>query len=201
MQFSQPVFWVANTAMQFVSFALVGYFIAVLHRSRAEAQALSRMDSLTHMLNSRAFYADAAPILALCRRHGRPVTLAYIDLDNFKNVNDRQGHAVGDELLAGVAAAIHATVRPSDLCARLGGDEFAVFLPELPGGEVAGVLERVRQKVAEAAATIDSSVTASVGAVTFGTAPPTLEDLVHRADEPMYAAKLAGRNRLSLKSM
>jgi diguanylate cyclase (GGDEF)-like protein len=199
MQFSSATIWLANASLHVISFMLVGFVIAILHRSKTEAQTLSRTDSLTHLLNSRAFYADATPLLALCKRGGRPVTLAYLDLDNFKLVNDRQGHAAGDALLAGIAAAIRRTVRPSDLCARLGGDEFAILLPELPGGEAAGVLERVRANVVEVAAAIEPAVTASVGGVTFVVPPAGLEELVQHADALMYSAKQDGRNRLALK--
>jgi diguanylate cyclase (GGDEF)-like protein len=199
MQFSSPNIWVANAALHVVSFLLVGFVIAILRQSRAEAEVLSRTDSLTQLLNSRAFYSDAVPLLALCKRGGRPVTVAYIDLDNFKLVNDRHGHAAGDTLLARIADEMRRTLRPSDLCARLGGDEFALLLPELPESEAAGVLERVRTRVADAARSIEPAVTASIGGVTFLKAPAALEDLVHRADELMYAAKQGGRNALSLK--
>ena len=199
LEFSHPALWVANAAVHGGSFLLVGLIIAILHRAMSEARSLSRTDPLTSLLNSRAFYEDAVPLLSLCRRHGRPVTLAYIDLDHFKTVNDRYGHSAGDALLGDIADAIRRTVRPSDLCARLGGDEFAILLPELAETEAATVLDRVRESVVSAAKATDPAVTASVGGVTFAAAPLSLETLVHHADELMYSAKAAGRNRVTFE--
>src|SRR5688572_5637761 len=131
LEFSHPAFFVANTLVQAAAFAIVGLLLANLKESLIRERGLSRTDPLTSLLNRRAFYEEATRILALCRRKGRPVTLAYIDLDNFKTVNNTLGHQAGDDLLRNVGALLVASTRPSDLCARLGGDEFAVLLPEV----------------------------------------------------------------------
>ncbi len=197
MRFSNEGMWIANTAVHAASFLFVGFLIATLRRALASERQLSRTDSLTRLRNGRALYEDAAPLLALCRRSRRPITLAYVDLDNFKAVNDKYGHQAGDALLYGVAEAVRGSVRPSDLCARLGGDEFAVVLPELGEKEAALTLERIRGAVN--AVDAQRSTTASVGAVTFLAAPDDLDVLIQRADALMYAAKAAGRNRVSLE--
>lgn len=196
MRFTTELMWVANTCLHGASFLFVGWLIAALRRSLAQAQDLSRIDPLTSLRNSRAFYEDTAPLLALCRRTGRPVTVAYIDLDRFKSVNDRHGHQAGDILLRNVAHTITQCVRPSDLAARLGGDEFVVLLPELPAEEAAAALERIRARV-NAAAGAASEVTASIGGVTSLAAPATVESLVRRADQLMYSSKARGRNAVS----
>ncbi|MDA1081722.1 MAG: diguanylate cyclase [Gemmatimonadetes bacterium] len=131
MEFSSRTILVVNVAVTGASFLFVGLLIAKLRSVLAHTRALSRTDPLTLLRNSRAFFEDSAPLLALCLRTGRPLTVAYLDLDNFKTVNDARGHQAGDALLKDVAAAIRDALRPSDLCARLGGDEFAVLLPEL----------------------------------------------------------------------
>jgi diguanylate cyclase (GGDEF)-like protein len=196
MRFSNNAMWVANTAVHAASFVFVGWLIALLRQTVAQAQELSRTDPLTLLRNSRAFYEDTIPLLSLCRRTGRPVTMAYVDLDHFKAVNDEHGHQAGDALLREVATAIRRAVRPSDLSARLGGDEFAVLLPDLGASEARATLERIRASVI-AAASAYPGVTASVGAVTFLAVPGDPETLVGRADALMYAAKALGRDRVS----
>lgn len=196
MRFSTDVMWVANTAVHGTSFLFVGLLINALRAALAAARDLSRTDPLTQLRNSRAFYEDTGPLLALCRRTQRPVTLAYIDLDCFKLVNDRQGHEAGDALLREIARAVRQSIRPSDLAARLGGDEFAVLLPELGAQEATATLERLRATVALAATGRAAEVTASVGGVTFVAAPAGIEDLLQHADGLMYAAKSHGGDRV-----
>jgi diguanylate cyclase (GGDEF)-like protein len=196
LEFSHPGIWVGNTVVQAISFATVGLLIATLKVSLLRERGLSRTDPLTALLNSRAFFEEAARILSLCRRKGRPVTLAYVDLDNFKAVNDRLGHQAGDDLLCSVAASLQVSTRPSDLCARLGGDEFIILLPEADSHEATAVLERLRLTLSETVAPDKNPVTCSIGAVTFPTVPDSLEDMIRSADSSMYASKTAGKNRL-----
>ena len=199
LSFSQQHIWIANVLLQGTSFAVVGLLIAALRNALIRERELSRSDPLTTLLNGRAFHVEAARLLALCRRNERPVTVAYIDLDNFKSVNDRLGHQAGDALLRSVAEVLRATTRPSDVAARLGGDEFVVLLPEVGPREAAIVLERLRSRLAGACASQLGPVTGSIGGVTFLTAPTDLHDVVHRSDTRMYAAKTAGKNRVHLE--
>ncbi len=195
MNHSNRMILAANTLVNGASFLFVAWLIFTLRRTLASARELSRTDPLTELRNARAFYADSVPLLALCRRTKRPVTIAYLDLDHFKTVNDTLGHQAGDALLKAVAGGLREALRPSDLCARLGGDEFVVLLPELGENEVAVALERVQETVRRAA--LDTpGVTASIGAVTFLAPPPELELLVQQADALMYNAKADGRNRV-----
>ncbi len=196
MDASRPLIVIANTGVNGASFLFVGLLIAELRRTLAGVRALSRTDSLTLLRNSRAFFEDSAPLLALCSRTRRPVTVVYLDLDNFKSVNDTHGHQAGDALLKAVARALQEALRPSDLCARLGGDEFAILLPELGEHEVAVTLERILETV-RAAATSASGVTASIGATTFLSPPNDVESLIRQADSLMYEAKAGGRNRIT----
>lgn len=200
LQMSSLGIWVGNTLVQGASFATVGYLIATLKGALTRERQLSRIDSLTSLLNRRAFYEDAEWMLALCRRKGRPVTLAYIDLDNFKAVNDTYGHQAGDDVLCRVSAVLHASLRPSDLCARLGGDEFAVLLPEADADDAAVALERLRTLLSTTIASDPSHITCSIGAVTFGSVPVSMDEMVRAADARMYAAKTEGKNRLHLET-
>lgn len=198
LRFSHTSIGVANTLMQVTSFATVGLLIAMLRAALIRERGLSRTDPLTSMLNSRAFYEEATRILATCRRAERPVTVAYIDLDNFKAVNDRLGHQAGDELLRTVSGLLLASIRPGDVAARLGGDEFVVLFPETGPSEAAITLERLRSSLADTLASGQWPVTGSIGGVTFTTAPEHARDVVQQSDSLMYAAKAAGRNRVNL---
>lgn len=197
--YSHPAIWAANIGVQGAAFAFIGYLIAHLRQTLRREQSLSRTDALSGLLNHRAFYEGSAHLLALCRRARRPVTLAYLDLDNFKLVNDTQGHLAGDELLRTVGQALHSTLRSSDLTARLGGDEFAVFLPELSPVEAGQALQRLHDAVSQVLRTSSLAVTVSIGAITEMAAPDDVETMVQRADTVMYEAKRAGKNRIRLE--
>jgi diguanylate cyclase (GGDEF)-like protein len=113
----------------------------------------------------------------------------YLDLDNFKAVNDRFGHSTGDELLRTVADTIRTRLRRVDSVARLGGDEFAVLLPETGAEAARGVVEQVRGALGDAMRTHGWPVTVSIGALTCVTAPESADALIRRADDLMYAVK------------
>ncbi len=199
MQFSHPAIWVANTIVQGTSFTIVGLLVASLKLALSRERALSRIDPLCRLLNSRAFYEDSDRVLAVCRRGNHPVTLAYLDLDNFKAVNDALGHKAGDNLLRAVAEVIQSSVRSRDLAARLGGDEFAILLPELGPDEVRQTLERLRVALRQPTLDLSCDVTASIGAVTFMRAPDDVQAMVQMADSVMYSAKADGKNRVLLQ--
>ncbi|MDP3719424.1 MAG: GGDEF domain-containing protein [Acidobacteriota bacterium] len=196
LQYTNPLFWVFNTLVQGSSFAIVGWLVATLRQSQLRERELARIDSLTGLANSRAWYEDGSRMIELCRRTRRPVTLAYIDLDYFKTVNDRDGHAAGDRLLQAVAQALRSATRAADLPARMGGDEFAVLFPELGAEQVGPAITRLYEMLTRTLADMSDGVTASVGVVTFLTPPSDLEPMVQAADALMYRAKQQGRNQL-----
>ena len=199
LRFSTATVWGVNFLMQATSFVVVGMLIATVRKALALSAQLSRTDWLTTLSNSRAFYEEAHQTLALARRYRHEVTLAYIDLDNFKAVNDSVGHHAGDDVLRRTADVIRQCLRTGDMAARLGGDEFAVLLPET-GPEVAGaLLETLRSRLAETFDDGPGPVTASVGAVSFVSPPGDVDELVRQADAAMYAAKGAGGNRVGLQ--
>jgi predicted signal transduction protein with EAL and GGDEF domain len=123
--------YVWNPLMRFGTFAVVAALVANTRRSHDRYRSLSRTDPATGILNSRTFHEGPASEVERARRHARPVTLIYIDLDHFKQVNDRFGHSTGDAALASVARELTALTRTNDLVARVGGDEFAVLLNEV----------------------------------------------------------------------
>ena len=155
------------------------------------------LDSLTGLANRAAF--NAALSATLNDDSLPDTTVLFVDLDDFKDVNDVFGHGAGDDLLRVVATRLRRATRPQDLCARLGGDEFAVLLPGTGGAAAADVAQQIVQEVA-ATAHIDAGVMhvgASVGVAT-ATGKTDLEQLIHRADVAMYAAKANGKCRIQV---
>jgi two-component system cell cycle response regulator len=155
-------------------------------------EALLREDALTGLSNRRAILTQLAGMVSAARRHGHPLSIAVLDLDHFKRINDGHGHKTGDAVLVAAAHAMGTHLRAEDQLGRLGGEEFLVLLPDTHAGAAQHVAEKLRAEVAQADGPV--SVTVSIGVATWdGEAP---EELLHRADEALYAAKDAGRDRV-----
>jgi diguanylate cyclase (GGDEF)-like protein len=170
--------------------------LAQLQRTQTELERLAAQDELTGALNARAFAERLAQELDRNRRYNHPLALLYLDLDDFKAVNDRHGHQTGDAVLRLVADATRRAVRQADIVGRLGGDEFAVLMPETEGR----VAEAAATRLASGIRTVfrgTPSVTASIGLVSSVNAATTgAEELLRRADQAMYEAKRAGKDRV-----
>jgi diguanylate cyclase (GGDEF)-like protein len=177
---------------------LVAERLATLLR---EQELAASSDDLTGLSNRRIFEEALRAELHRCQRRGREMGLLMIDLDRFKAINDRHGHAVGDEVLRETAARLAAVAREEDLVARYGGEEFVVMLAEMPHDALAAAAERFRQALADRPFILaggEHAVTASVGAVGFPDAGDDVGALVEAADVALYAAKRAGRDRVVL---
>ncbi len=198
-EFSANWIWLWNTAIQGAAFIFVAELVFRLHSGRIRESQLARLDKLTGLTNSRAFMEQAPMLLDFCRRDGKPVTIAYIDLDGFKQVNDTKGHQQGDEVLRNCAHAMRSTLRASDLLCRLGGDEFAVMLPNTSEQGAVEILEKLSAAIESAMLLLDCTVTASIGAAVYGVAPPRLDEAIQAADEVMYAVKKSGKNQVRVK--
>jgi diguanylate cyclase (GGDEF)-like protein len=194
LSYSAPELWLANMATQLVVFAVVGLLIAYLRQRVILEEWSSRHDELTGLPNTRAFLERAEVELARARRYGGPLTAAYIDLDNFKAINDQCGHRAGDATLRVVASLLQRSARASDMTARIGGDEFVVLMPETDGEGARALLERLRIELESALAHGQVPVSASIGAVSFLEPPHSVDELLCAADDCMYAAKRAGKN-------
>jgi diguanylate cyclase (GGDEF)-like protein len=177
----------------------VVHLLHLLSRLRDEASRLASTDALTGVLNRRSFDEIAMRELQRALAGGRPLSLLILDVDDFKHVNDRHGHAAGDRVLEAVAARCVQAVRPGDPIGRWGGEEFVVLLPGAGPAEGAIVAERLRVSVRETPVRLDGvevAVTVSVGLASVRADTDMLARLLGRADAAMYRAKTAGKDRV-----
>ncbi|MCB2193313.1 MAG: GGDEF domain-containing protein [Deltaproteobacteria bacterium] len=183
-----------------VAFKVLHLMLALIE-SRREIKRLSRIDDLTQTYNRRHFMEMAQRELSLASRHGYVVSLLLIDLDKFKQVNDRQGHLAGDQALATCAATIRGTIRREDVVGRFGGDEFLVLAPYSDLNSAAMLAERIRYALATADLVMGGEVVgfkASIGVVSSEIDNCKAEDLLRRADRALYRAKERGGDRTEL---
>jgi diguanylate cyclase (GGDEF)-like protein len=160
-------------------------------------EALLFEDALTGLANRRFILTQLAGAVSAGRRHGRALSVAIVDIDHFKRVNDEHGHAAGDAVLAAVAHAMREHIRAEDQLGRLGGEEFLALLPDVDAAAAAAAAEKLRAHIASMTVAHDGSdlaVTISAGWATWeGEAP---DELLRRADDALYEAKRAGRDRV-----
>lgn len=164
-----------------------------------ELRRLATVDTLTGARNRRSFFLQGEVEVGRARRHGRPLAAVMLDLDRFKTVNDRFGHAVGDEVLRAFGELCRATLRAEDIFGRIGGEEFVALLPEVESEAATVVAERLREEVEGMvieAAGGPLAVTVSAGVTGLAGEDGSLDDLLKRADGALYEAKRAGRNRV-----
>jgi diguanylate cyclase (GGDEF)-like protein len=194
---SMPLAVIAWNALMIMSLStVVGETVLRLHASLDNERDLARTDPLTEVANGRSFRETATMELERSRRYGRPFTVACLDLDHFKEVNDTLGHAEGDRLLHDIGRAILSRLRCVDTVARLGGDEFVLLFPETAAAPSLYVLEHIRRILAQLTGSYATGVRASIGSVTFTRAPDSVEEMVKAADLAMYRAKARGRDRV-----
>ena len=192
----EPIGWAViwSVLSNFVLLGIIVMLLTTLRRRLSDEAAFVATDTLTGLLNRGSFIAQLDAELTRAARYGRAFTLAYVDLDNFKAVNDLEGHDAGDELLRRIADALRSSTRQTDVLGRLGGDEFAAVLPEITGGATGSVLENLRKQLIRAMEKGGWPVTFSIGAVTFETPIDTSREALRVADAAMYAVKRSGKD-------
>lgn len=184
-----------NAAGTFIVFSAIGILVRIVRIMWEKEQVLSRYDHLTGLLNARAFIESLDYEIDRYKRAPAPFTLAYIDLDSFKEVNDTYGHQRGDELLRLVARVMRHSLRTTDLVSRMGGDEFAIFFPNTGIEHIKVVEEKFRREFRTVMKEKHWPTSFSMGAVTFNVSPPTTDNAIKQADSAMYRAKKSGKNR------
>jgi len=175
---------------------LFSSLLSALRAALWREKAAARVDELTQISNRRAFSELARAEIERMARYGGSFTVAYLDLDDFKQVNDRFGHETGDRVLVATAKAIRKSLRVNDIVARLGGDEFVVLLPQTEPSDAEAVLRKLEDQLAEVMRQGRWQVTASIGAATFEKPPASVEQMVELVDVLMYSAKSKGKGRL-----
>ena len=171
-----------------------------LQRTNQTLEHLAATDPLTGVANRRRFIESVEAEIGRAERGGEPFSLLSLDLDNFKSINDRFGHQVGDDILKGFVQKCLDAIRPYDGVARVGGEEFMVLLPQAALEAARVIAERLRAAIASASFESGmrqlTAVTVSIGVSQFGRDGDTIDAILRVADERMYEAKHQGRNRV-----
>lgn len=193
---------IVNLISAIIAPVMTSRFIRLIHQldtAEEQLKTLAREDPLTGIYNRRHFLELARREWVRARRYGDPLSLLILDVDRLKSINDMHGHAVGDEVLKRIAIVLRQTTRSSDIIARYGGEEFVVLLPGTDLATARSAANRVRSSIAEATQSYrPGGVTVSGGICGLETGVSTYEVLLRRADEALYGAKQAGRNRVKV---
>ncbi|MDT8067810.1 MAG: GGDEF domain-containing protein [Terriglobia bacterium] len=184
---------VARFCFLFITTVLLGR-LREAYRSASES---SRSDFLTGLANRREFFAVAEQERLRAARYGKSVSVAYMDLDGFKEINDQLGHSAGDTILMDVANELRNNLRATDVVARMGGDEFVILLPETDAAAAKAKIEQLRELLLVLARQRNWPVTYSIGLVTFLHPPKSTDEMIGEADHLMYAVKRGTKNNLA----
>jgi diguanylate cyclase (GGDEF)-like protein len=193
--------WMAVLVLETMLYVVGSAFIVLVlvkERTVRIMKDAAATDELTRLLNRRGFLAAAEQLIERLARKGAPVSVLMFDLDHFKSINDRFGHAVGDDVLRVFASVARASMRESDVLGRLGGEEFAAIVPA-PMEVATRIAERLRAGFEAAGVSVGPhaiGATVSIGAASSYAAVSDSEALIARADAALYRAKHDGRNRL-----
>ncbi|MGK2856800.1 MAG: GGDEF domain-containing protein [Thermoanaerobaculia bacterium] len=208
---SSIIYW--NSFTRVATFVALGVFVALLRRDRDQLDemnrrlnaaleneaGLARTDALTGLANGRAFRETLARELTRSQREGGAIAVAYLDLDNFKKINDAYGHDEGDHVLRRTGVALTESVRAIDLVARMGGDEFVVAIVHPGEATCDTVGSRILEKMQVLAADYPGTgFGATIGFASFNAPPPNVEELLKRADDAMYEVKARGKGSFAV---
>ena len=192
--YSNTIIYFWNTLIRFGFFIIVTLLVSALKMEFSKGQELTRIDYVTEAVSIRYFYELAQKEINRSKRYSHPLTFAYIDIDNFKGINDQYGHSVGDKVLRTLVSTIKRQIRNTDTIARLGGDEFILMLPETNQEQARALIPRINQGLVDEKQHLTGFITISIGVVTFTDFVKSVDDMVKIADEVMYSVKLKGKN-------
>lgn len=195
--YSYPGIAVWNSLMRLGFYIITTLLLSALHESLRRQRQLARTDALTGLYSRRAFEGRLKHDLALGQRRKSALTLAYVDLDDFKAINDTYGHPGGDALLRLVGQVLRMSVRTADTAARIGGDEFALIMPDADAREAQHVVPRMTLALRAALDANGYQVTCSVGVVTFLESATTPAGVLAAADNLMYQVKRNGKGAVA----
>jgi len=192
--YSQEIIRYWNGFTRLVVYVLVIWLLQEFKRALSHERMLSQTDYLTGIANTREFYQQVNSELERTDRSKLPISLAYIDLDGFKQVNDKLGHREGDTLLRTVAQSFQSAIRKTDVVGRLGGDEFGILLPNTDQAGAKCIMRRLHHSFQDQMDRLQMGVTLSAGVISFGSVPASVDEMLHQADTLMYKAKARGKN-------
>lgn len=194
------VFW--NSGVRLLLFVVFVYLLAELKLHLRREQQLARTDSLTGLLNRSGFMDQAGALITAAARYEQAVTIAYIDVDGFKAINDKLGHSKGDEVLTAIGTLLGLSRRKSDIVGRMGGDEFAVLLPNTNLSGANAFFENLHYLLEKESRNRQwPGLGISIGAAVFERGPTDLAEGLQVADELMYKAKKSGPSNLVVESV
>jgi len=185
-----------NTAIRICFNSAASIIIWRLKQAHEMEKTYARIDGLTGVANRRHFLELIELELKRADRYGHPFTVAFMDLDNFKYINDEFGHLVGDRLLATVGKILVSHIRRTDAAARLGGDEFAVLFPETNSDHARTIASDLGKELGNKMRENQWEVTFSIGVVTFLQSPPSTDDVIARVDQAMYTVKAGTKDAI-----
>jgi diguanylate cyclase (GGDEF)-like protein len=186
---SQPGLIVWNAAVELLFFSGLALLVSFMARQADNLRSLAREDALTGVANRRAFFGALTNAVDLAGRRDGAWTITYVDLDDFKQINDRLGHNTGDEVLRAVAGTLRAATRRVDVVARLGGDEFGVLMPDTDQAQAETAVRKLQALLDTAMAEGGWPLTFSIGATTFLAPPASPDAALAVADARMYEVK------------
>ncbi|MBN1693830.1 diguanylate cyclase [candidate division WOR-3 bacterium] len=176
-------------AVRLFFFVVVTTLLARLKTALSTERVMSRLDFLTDVMNSRSFYELAAVELERCRRYGRVFSVAYMDMDNLKAINDKFGHSKGDDVLRAIASTIKENLRKNDLVARMGGDEFVILFPETEYKAADKAVKKIQDTLKRKKSLEEFSISFSIGILTCESCPDSIDEMIELVDSLMYSIK------------
>lgn len=183
-----------NAVMHALIIIYLNYLLGYIRQLLIKESQLAREDSLTKISNRRGFYEYGETAVSTANRLQLPITGIFIDLDEFKSINDTYGHKTGDKLLYEIAQIIKEGIRKTDVVGRLGGDEFCIILLNVDSKQAKDFSENLRTKLNEKIRQHGWKTTISMGVVSYESTPVSFQDLIQGADNLMYQVKKNGRN-------
>jgi diguanylate cyclase (GGDEF)-like protein len=194
--YSEPIYFYIDNANRLISYLVALGLTSQLNIMHEREKNSARLDYLTGIANQKGFYEAIRVEIARHRRGKSPLSVAYLDCDNFKDVNDRFGHKEGDRLLGTVAQTLRGHLRRTDVIGRLGGDEFAIVLSNTDKDRAINVVDKLRHELNAIMAEHGWPVTFSVGLGIFKNAPESEDEIISFTDKLMYRVKSSGKNNV-----
>lgn len=194
--YSEQIYFYVDNANRLISYLVALGLTAQLKAQFENERDSARQDYLTGLANPKGFYESFKIEIARHRREKKPLSIAYLDCDNFKDINDRFGHKEGDRLLERTAQTLKANLRKTDVIGRLGGDEFAVVLSNTGKNHAIEAVEKLRRELSLAMAEQGWPVTFSVGLGIFYAVPESEDEMISFTDKLMYRVKSSGKNNI-----